>query len=77
MQQYLITTDEVSKLAHVSTYRYGKDRNLYRESENIDLKSALGDTLFLDVKNIRIIIVSYSMEVLMMYNVVEDVLLWD
>ena len=52
MQQYLITTDEVSKLARTMSVHIDAEKieTYIRESENIDLKSALGDTLFLDVK---------------------------
>ena len=52
MQQYLITTDEVSKLARTMSVHIDTEKieTYIRESENIDLKSALGDTLFLDVK---------------------------
>lgn len=52
MQKYLITTDEVSKLARTMSVHIDAEKieTYIRESENIDLKSALGDTLFLDVK---------------------------
>ena len=52
MQQYLITTDEVSKLARTMSVHIDTEKieTYIRESENIDLKSALGDALFLDVK---------------------------
>lgn len=52
MQQYLITTDEVSKLARTMSAHIDAEKieTYIRESENIDLKSALGDTLFLDLK---------------------------
>ena len=52
MQQYLITTDEVSKLARTMSVHIDTEKieAYIRESENIDLKSALGDALFLDVK---------------------------
>ena len=52
MQQYLITTEEVSELSRdMSTYLdKSKIETYIRESENIDIKSALGDDLFLDVK---------------------------
>lgn len=52
MQQYLITAKEVPVLsrdmsAHIDDARL----EVYiRESENIDLKSALGDGLYLDIK---------------------------
>ena len=77
MQPYLITTDEVSKLARTMSVHIDTEKieTYIRESENIDLKSALGDTLFLDVKD-QIIIVNYSMAVLIMQNVVENALLW-
>lgn len=53
MQPYLITTDEVSKLARTMSVHIDTEKieTYIRESENIDLKSALGDTLFLDVKD--------------------------
>lgn len=52
MQQYLITTDEVSKLARTMSIHVDPEKieAYIRESENIDLKSNLGDALFLDVK---------------------------
>ena len=52
MQQYLITTDEVSKLARTMSVQIDTEKieTYIRESENIDVKSALGDALFLDVK---------------------------
>ena len=52
MQQYLITTDEVSKLARTMSVHIDTEKieTYIRESENIDVKSALGDALFLDVK---------------------------
>lgn len=52
MQQYLITTDELRSLARDMSQHVDKNRiEVYiRESENIDIKSALGDALFLDVK---------------------------
>lgn len=52
MQQYLITTDEVSALSReISAHLdHEKIETYIRESENIDIKSALGDDLFLDVK---------------------------
>lgn len=52
MQQYLITTDEVSKLARTMSIHIDTEKieAYIRESENIDAKSALGDALFLDVK---------------------------
>lgn len=53
MQPYLIATDEVSKLARTMSVHIDTEKieTYIRESENIDLKSALGDTLFLDVKD--------------------------
>lgn len=52
MQQYLITTDELRSLTRDMSQHVDKTRiEVYiRESENIDIKSALGDALFLDVK---------------------------
>lgn len=52
MQQYLITPKEVPVLSRDMSAHMDEDRvNTYiRESENIDIKSALGDALFLDVK---------------------------
>lgn len=52
MQQYLITTEEVSKLSRDMSIHLdnSKIETYIRESENIDIKSALGDALFLDVK---------------------------
>ena len=51
MQLY-ITTDEVSKLARTMSVHIDTEKieTYIRESENIDVKSALGDALFLDVK---------------------------
>lgn len=48
MQPYLIATDEVSKLARTMSVHIDTEKieTYIRESENIDLKSALGDTLF-------------------------------
>ena len=56
MQQYLITTDEVSALSRGMSVHLDPDKieTYIRESENIYIKSALGDELFLDVKRIRI-----------------------
>lgn len=53
MQQYLITPNEVSTLARsISVYVDPEKIETYlRESETIDIKSALGDALFLDVKD--------------------------
>ena len=67
MQQYLITTDEVSALSRGMSVHLDPDKieTYIRESENIYIKSALGDELFLDVKN-----TSYCLtEVLMKLNV--------
>lgn len=52
MQKYLITTDEVPTLARsMSTHIDSEKIETYiRESENIDIKPTLGDTLFLDIK---------------------------
>lgn len=52
MQHYLITTDEVSNLARTMSVHLDTEKieTYIRESENIDLKSTLGDDLFLDVK---------------------------
>lgn len=56
MQQYLITTDEVSKLARTMSVHIDAEKieTYIRESENIDLKLALGDALLLDVKEHQI-----------------------
>ncbi|WP_254028601.1 DUF6712 family protein [Bacteroides ovatus] len=53
MQQHLITTEEVSELSRDMSTHLDKSKieTYIRESENIDIKSALGDGLFLDVKN--------------------------
>lgn len=52
MQQYLITTDEVATLARsMSTHMDKKEIETYiKESENIDLRMALGDAMLLDLK---------------------------
>ena len=52
MQQYLITTEEVSNLSRDMSIHLDKSKieAYIRESENIDIKDALGDALFLDVK---------------------------
>ena len=52
MLRCLITTDEVYKLARTMSIHIDTEKieAYIRESENIDLKSALGDALFLDVK---------------------------
>ena len=51
MQQYLITTDEVSALSRGMSVHLDPDKieTYIRESENIYIKSALGDELFLDI----------------------------
>ena len=51
MQQLLLTSDEVSKLARGVSMHVDNDKiDIYiRESENIDLKPALGDALFIDL----------------------------
>lgn len=53
MQQYLITTEDVSKLSRDMSIHLdnSKIETYIRESENIDIKSALGDALFLDIKD--------------------------
>lgn len=53
MKQYLITTEEVSKLSRDMSIHLdnSKIETYIRESENIDIKSALGDALFLDIKD--------------------------
>lgn len=53
MQQYLITVEEVSNLSRsISIHLDDKDIEVYiRESENIDMKNALGDELLIDIKN--------------------------
>lgn len=52
MQKYLITIEEVMSLARDMSQHVDKPKvEVYlRESEYIDIKSALGDALFLDVK---------------------------
>ena len=52
MQQYLITVEEVSNLSRsISIHLDEKDIEVYiRESENIDMKNALGDELLIDIK---------------------------
>lgn len=52
MQTHLITTDEVSKLTRgMSVYVSGDKIEAYvREAENMDVRPALGDALFLDIK---------------------------
>ena len=53
MQQYLITTLEVSSLSRSMSLHIDEDKieTYIRESESIDIKSALGDALYLDVKD--------------------------
>lgn len=52
MQKYLITTSEVSTLSRGMSVHVDEDKieTYIRESESIDIKSALGDALYLDVK---------------------------
>lgn len=52
MQEYLITTKEVSYLSRDMSSHIDEDKiNTYiRESEDIDIKSALGAALFMDLK---------------------------
>lgn len=52
MQQYLITTLDVSSLSRGMSVHVDEDKieTYIRESESIDIKSALGDALYLDVK---------------------------
>lgn len=52
MQQYLITTLEVADLSRSMSVHVDEDKieTYIRESESIDIKSALGDALYLDVK---------------------------
>ena len=72
MQQYLITTDEVSALSRGMSVHLDPDKieTYIRESENIYIKSALGDELFLDVKKNPEKNTSYCLtEVLMKLNV--------
>lgn len=51
MQQLLLTSDEVSTLARIVSMHVDSDKiDIYiRESENIDIKPALGDALFIDL----------------------------
>ena len=51
MQKYLITTSEVSTLSRGMSVHVDEDKieTYIRESESIDIKSALGDALYLDV----------------------------
>lgn len=52
MQQYLITTLEVADLSRSMSVHVDENKidTYIRESESIDIKSALGDALYLDVK---------------------------
>lgn len=52
MQQYLITFDEVGYLSRPMSIHVDREKiDAYiRESEDIDLRSALGDSLLLDIK---------------------------
>lgn len=52
MQGYLITSKEVTLLSRDMSSHIDEDKiNTYiRESEDIDIKSALGDALFMDLK---------------------------
>lgn len=52
MQQYLITTLEVADLSRSMSVHVDEDKieTYIRESESIDIKAALGDALYLDVK---------------------------
>jgi len=52
MQQLLITRNDVIALSRSMSQYIDSDKveTFIRESENIDIKSALGDELFLDVK---------------------------
>ena len=52
MQEYLITTLEVSTLSRGMSVHVDEDKieTYIRESESIDIKSAFGDALYLDVK---------------------------
>lgn len=52
MQQFLMTTNEVMNLARDMSIHIDKSKIevFLRESENLDIKNALGDALFLDVK---------------------------
>lgn len=55
MQEYLITTREVSGLSRSMSLHIDEEKiNSYiRESENIDIRSAIGDALYLDIKKNR------------------------
>nr|DAG34415.1 MAG TPA: hypothetical protein [Caudoviricetes sp.] len=52
MQQYLITTSEVALLSRTMSMHIDDEKieTYLRESESIDIKSALGDALYLDVR---------------------------
>ena len=52
MQTYLITSDEVSRLSRPMSIHIDQEKmDAYiRESEDIDLRPALGDALLLDIK---------------------------
>lgn len=52
MQQHLITVEEVSTLARELSIHLEEEKveTYIREAESIDIKSALGDALFLDIK---------------------------
>lgn len=53
MRQYLITFDEVSLLARGMSMHIEQEKiEIYiRESEDIDIKPALGDALFIDIQD--------------------------
>ena len=52
MRQYLITSDEVSTLARGMSIHVEQEKieTYIRESEDIDIKSAIGDALFIDIQ---------------------------
>lgn len=52
MRQYLITSDEVSTLARGMSIHVEQEKieTYIRESEDIDIKPALGDALFIDIQ---------------------------
>lgn len=52
MQTYLITTDEVGTLTRGMSVYVASDKieSYIREAENMDVRPALGDALFLDIK---------------------------
>ena len=52
MQTYLITPDEVANLSRGMSVHVSDEKiEIYlSESENLDVKTALGDALFLDIK---------------------------